>query len=71
MAEITGGRAFEAADAGSLARVFDEIDALEKSPVAGTIRTVYRERYAPWAAAGAGPPGRRPALSSGRLRRLP
>jgi Ca-activated chloride channel family protein len=71
MAEIGGGRAFEAADAGSLGRVFEEIDALEKSPVAGTIRTVYREEYAPCAAAGLALLVVDLLLSKGRLRRLP
>jgi Ca-activated chloride channel homolog len=71
MAEIGGGRAFEAADAGSLGRVFEEIDVLEKSPVAGTVRTVYRERYAPWAAASLALLAVDLLLSRGRLRRLP
>jgi Ca-activated chloride channel family protein len=71
MAEVGGGRAFEAADGGALARVFAEIDGLEKSPVAGTIRTVYRERYAPWAAAGLALLAVDLVLSRGRLRRLP
>jgi hypothetical protein len=71
MAETGGGRAFEAADAGSLGRVFEEIDALEKSPVAGTIRTVYLERYAPCAAAALALLTVDLVLTRGRLRRLP
>ena len=71
MAEVGGGRAFEAADAEALGRVFGEIDALEKSPVVGTIRTVYRERYAPWAAAGLALLAVDLGLTRGRLRRLP
>ncbi len=31
-----------------------EIDALERSPVAGTVRTIYRERFAPWVAVALG-----------------
>lgn len=71
MAQIGGGRAFEAADAGALGRVFEQIDALEKSPVAGTIRTVYRECYAPWAAAALALLAVDLWLTRGRLRRLP
>ena len=72
LAEVGRGRAFVAADADALDRIFREIDALEKSPVAGTVRTRYRERYAPWAAAVS---WRLLAvdlmLGSWRLRRLP
>ena len=71
LAEVGRGRAFVAADAGALDRVFREIDALEKSPVAGMIRTLYRERYAPWAAAALFLLAVDLALAAGRLRRLP
>lgn len=71
MAKLGGGRASEAADSEALGRVFGEIDALEKSPVAGIVRTVYRERYAPWAAAGLALLAFDLALTSGRFRRLP
>ncbi|WP_435005406.1 vWA domain-containing protein [Tundrisphaera lichenicola] len=71
MAEVGGGRLFEAADAESLGRVFEEIDTLERSPVVGTIRTIYRERFAPWASAGLGLLAFDLILSRGRLRRLP
>ncbi len=54
LAELGGGRSFVATDADALEGVFREIDALEKSPVAGTVRTLYREEYAPWAAAAFG-----------------
>ncbi len=42
------GRAFVAADLGRSSAIFEAIDALETSPIQGTIRTVYRERFAPW-----------------------
>jgi Ca-activated chloride channel homolog len=71
LAEVGGGRAFVAADADTLDRVFAEIDALEKSPVAGMVRTIYRERYAPWAAAALGLLAIDLVLASGRFRRLP
>ncbi len=71
LAEIGRGRAFVAADAEALDRVFREIDALEKSPVAGTVRTLYREGYAPWASAALALLAIDLALGAGRLRRLP
>lgn len=71
MARIGGGRAFAAADAGDLQRVFLAIDALEKSPVQGEIRTRYRERYAPLVAVALGLLMFDRLLSAGRLRRLP
>ncbi|WP_435015661.1 VWA domain-containing protein [Tundrisphaera sp. TA3] len=66
-----GGQAYAATDAGSLARVFAAIDALEKSPVAGTVRTLYRERFSPWAALTLGVLILDVTLSSGRLRSFP
>jgi Ca-activated chloride channel family protein len=45
IAELGGGKAFSATDAGSLSDVFRELDALEKSPVVATIRTRYRDWY--------------------------
>ncbi len=71
MAEVGGGRAFVASDAGMLEEVFREIDALEKSPVSGMIRTLYREEYAAWAAAALALLGFDLAWTSGRFRRLP
>ncbi len=71
LAEAGGGRAFVASDAGALDRVFDEIDAMEKSPVVGTVRTIYRELYAPWAAAALAILAVDLVLSAGRLRRVP
>jgi Ca-activated chloride channel family protein len=71
LAQIGGGRAFEAADSNDLNRVFQTIDALEKSPVRGTIRTRYDEQFAPWVAAGIAFLTLDRWLSAGRLRRLP
>lgn len=48
IADLGGGRSFQADDAGSLEDVFRAIDAIEKSPVVGTIRTRYREGYPSW-----------------------
>lgn len=45
MAEAGGGRLFHAGDLMGLRAVFHDIDALEPSPVRGTIRTRYREWY--------------------------
>jgi Ca-activated chloride channel family protein len=71
LAELGGGRSFEAADAEALGRVFDEVDALEKSPVSGTVRVLYRERFAPWASAALGLLALDLVVGSGRFRRLP
>ena len=71
LAEVGGGKAFIAADADGLEQIFREIDTLEKSPVAGTIRTIYREQYAPWALAALGLLAFDLAWTSGRFRRLP
>ena len=71
LAEVGGGRSFVASDSGALEGVFREIDALEKSPVAGTVRTLYREEYAPWAAAALTLLAVDLAWVSGRSRRLP
>jgi Ca-activated chloride channel family protein len=71
IADVGGGRAFVAADAGALAEIFRSIDALEKSPVSGSIRTLYHDRYAPWAGAALGFLILDVALASGRLRSFP
>jgi len=71
LAEAGGGRAFVASDSRALERVFREIDALEPSPVSGTVRTLYRERFAPWVAAALALLAVDVALASGRLHRLP
>jgi Ca-activated chloride channel homolog len=71
LAQIGGGRAFVAADARGLDEVFRTIDALEKSPVRGTIQTRYRERFAPWVGLAAALLVLDRLLTTGRLRRLP
>lgn len=71
LARVGGGRAFVAADAGALDRVFAAIDALEKSAVRGEVRTRYRERYGSWAVAALGLIVTDRWLASGRWRRLP
>jgi Ca-activated chloride channel family protein len=71
LAELGDGRSFVASDAEMLAGVFREIDTLEKSPVAGTVRTLYREEYAPWAAAALALLAVDLAWVAGRYRRLP
>jgi Ca-activated chloride channel family protein len=71
LAELGGGQAFAAADADALDRVFRDIDALEKSPVRGEIRTRYHERYVPWLVLALAALALDRLLSAGRLRRLP
>jgi Ca-activated chloride channel family protein len=71
LAKIGGGRAFVAANASELDRVFRTIDALEKSPVQGEIRTRYREEYRPWVLAALLLLAFDRLLAAGRLRRLP
>jgi len=71
LAEIGGGNAYVADDAGALDRVFRAIDALEKSPVHDTFRIRYHEAYAPWAVAALALLALDRLLSGGRLRRLP
>jgi Ca-activated chloride channel family protein len=71
LARIGGGRAFVAANADDLGRVFQTIDTLEKSPVRGTIRTRHDERFAPWVVAGLALLTLDRLMSAGRLRRLP
>ena len=71
LAELAGGRSFVAADTDTLAKVFDAINNLEKSPIRGQILTRYDEHYAPWAGAALGLLVLDRLLSLGRLRRLP
>jgi Ca-activated chloride channel family protein len=71
LAELTGGRSFVAADADTLARVFDAINKLERSPIRGQILTRYDEHYAAWAASALALLIVDSLLSLGRLRRLP
>ncbi len=71
LAQLGHGQSFVAADANALQRVFATIDALEKSPVRGEIRTRYREHYAPLAALALALLVVDRLLASGRLRQLP
>ncbi len=71
IAEIGGGRAFSAEDSDRLQSVFEEIDRLEKSAVAGTVRTRYREGYPLWVGLAIGLIVLERLLSAGPLRRLP
>ena len=71
LAEIGGGRSFAATDTAALGRIFQTLDALEKSPVRGEVRTRYREEYAPWVAVALAALVLDRLLSAGRLRRLP
>jgi Ca-activated chloride channel homolog len=71
LAKIGGGRAFAATNAHALDQVFQSIDALEKSPVRGEVRTRYRERYGPWVGSALVLLALDRFLSAGRLRRLP
>jgi Ca-activated chloride channel homolog len=71
LAELAGGRSFVAADTDSLAKVFDAINKLEKSPIRGQIPNRYDEQYAAWAAAALGLLVLDRLFSLGRLRRLP
>ena len=47
------------------------LDALEKSPIRGAVRTRYREEYAPWVALALGCLVLDRLLAAGRFRRLP
>ena len=71
LAETGRGRSFAATDTAALGRVFQAIDALEKSPVRGEVRTRYREEYAPWVGLALACLVLDRLLSAGRLRRLP
>jgi len=71
IAELAGGRAFSAADSPTLAKVFETIDSLEKSPIRGQILTRYDEHFALFAAAALAFLVLDRLLALGRLRRLP
>ena len=71
IAELTGGRAFVAADAGALAKVFDAINNLERSPIRGQKLTRYHEHYAVFAGLALALLVLDRLLALGRLRRLP
>ena len=69
LAQIGRGRSFAATDTAALGRIFQTLDALEKSPVRGEVRTRYREEYAPWVAVALAALVLDRLLSAGRLRR--
>jgi Ca-activated chloride channel family protein len=71
LATIGGGRPFAATDAAALRGVFATIDALEKSPVRGEIRTRYREEYGLWVGLAVACLVLDRLLAAGRLSRLP
>ena len=71
IAELSGGRSFVAADADTLAKVFDAINNLERSPIRGQILTRYDEHYASWAGLALALLVLDRLLSLGRFRRLP
>jgi Ca-activated chloride channel family protein len=71
MADLGGGRMFVADDAAGLAAVLREVDALERSPVQGTIHTRYRDWYYVGLAAAVVLLVIDRIVSAGRLRRVP
>ncbi len=71
LAELTGGRSFSATNADALDKVFERIDALEKSPVRGQILTRYEEHYGLCAGFALAMLVLDRMLAMGRLRRLP
>ncbi len=71
MAQLAGGKAFEATDAETLNAVFEAINQLETSPLTGIIRTRYREEYPPWVASALVLLILDRLFSVSRLRRLP
>jgi Ca-activated chloride channel family protein len=71
LARTTGGISRLAVDADSLARVFHEIDQLEKSDIRGQMLTRYNEHFALCAGIALGLLILDRLLAQGRLRRLP
>jgi Ca-activated chloride channel family protein len=71
LARIGGGHSFVATDTAALDGIFRALDALEKSPVRGAVRTRYREEYAPWVGVAMACLVLDRLMSAGRLRRLP
>jgi Ca-activated chloride channel family protein len=51
IAAMTGGEYFRATDNDSLQKVYEQIDALEKSKIETSESTEYHEKYAVWALA--------------------
>jgi Ca-activated chloride channel family protein len=50
LAKLGHGRAFEASDTEALARVYQELDLLERSPIQGLVSVQYKDMFAIWAA---------------------
>jgi Ca-activated chloride channel family protein len=71
IADATGGRYFNAADAGALTKVIEEIDRLERSEVTEVRYLTYEYHYAGWVVAGALGVSLSALLSGSVLRRLP
>ena len=49
MAELTGGKFYEARDGGSLASIYQDIDRLEKSDIQAMRFVDYKEVFTPFA----------------------
>ena len=71
LAQLGGGRAFVATDATPSTSSSATSTPWRRAPFAATIRTRYRERYAPWVALALALLALDRILSAGRLRRLP
>jgi Ca-activated chloride channel family protein len=71
IAERSGGRYFHAEDAGALAEVYDEIDALERSEIVEVRYMQYEEHYAAFAGIGLGLILAGTLVAESLLRRLP
>jgi len=70
MAERTGGRYWRATDGAALRRIYEEIDALEKTDIVSTQYTSYEEAFMPWAVGGLTALGLELLLSLTWLRRV-
>lgn len=71
IAETTGGRYFRATDLKSLERIYEEIDALERTEIEVEQYTRFEERFAPWVLAGLALLGLERLLTLGRFGGLP
>ncbi len=71
IASETGGRFYLAEDAGSLARIYEEIDALERTKIEALRFMDYRERFVPFALVGLLALVAEAALASTWLRKVP
>ena len=71
IAKIGGGQAFAATDSRALVDVFRSLDSLEKSALAGTMKTKQKPRFEPFALAALACLGLDILMRSGRWKRLP